>query len=99
MQFIEWQKAQCPVCAHRLHSNETEVLENNGSWSLIETSCHHCGSSTVGILVGRGKRAKHVKLLSDIPRDRHDHDGRGIDSGDERMSEKLFGTNRDWAES
>lgn len=66
-QFKDAQKFECPVCFHKLHGFESEILEEHGAWRLVETVCRHCGSSSLGLVIGKGKNFKQVKLLSDIP--------------------------------
>lgn len=94
MQLTDSQKFQCPVCSRELHSFEADVLENHGSWCLVETACRHCGSSSLGLIVGRGKKVKHVKLLSDIQKEDHLHGNADEDYFDEMLKKETM-----WAES
>lgn len=98
MQLKNAQKFQCPVCLRKLRSFETEVLESRGSWCLVETACQHCGSSSLGLMIGQGKKLKQVRLLSDIPtgKSRHDHD-RG--EADEDYYFSNINDEKQWAES
>ena len=93
MQLTDTQKFQCPVCSHELHSFEADVLENHGSWCLVETACRHCGSSSLGLIIGRGKKVKHVKLLSDIQKETHKHI-----NAEEDYIEGLLKKEQMWAE-
>ena len=93
MQLNDAQKFQCPVCSRELHSFETDVLENHGSWCLVETACRHCGSSSMGLIVGRGK-SKTCQAFKRYSKETHQHS-----NAEEDYFEGLLKKEQMWAES
>lgn len=99
MQLKNIQKFQCPVCLRELHSFEADVLENHGSWCLVETACRYCGSSSLGLMIGRGKKIKQVKLLSDIQSSQYYHHNHDRDEAEDDYYFDKISKEKQWVES